>query len=77
MAVAAEGVVKSARSQWPRASHLRINALHGEAGHVLHLFSLSGRKASDWFGCEHVAPCPNKLPSSLVGQKHLRKKSPG
>lgn len=45
MAVAAEGRGEIGAEPVTAGFALRIDALHGEAGHVLHLFSLSGRKA--------------------------------
>jgi hypothetical protein len=45
MAVAAEGRGEIGAEPVTACVALRIDALHGEAGHVLHLFSLSGRKA--------------------------------
>ena len=45
MAVAAEGCGEIGAEPVTASVALRIDALHGEAGHVLHLFSLSGRKA--------------------------------
>jgi len=45
MAVAAQGRGEIGTEPVAAGFALRINALHGEAGHVLHLFSLSGRKA--------------------------------
>jgi len=56
MAVAAEGRGKIGAEPVTACFALRIDALHGEAGHVLHLFSLSSRKtqlssgASTWRG---------------------------
>ena len=44
MAVAAEGRGEIGAQPVTASIALRIDALHGEAGHVLHLFSLSGRR---------------------------------
>ena len=46
MAVAAEGGGEIGAEPVTAGVALRIDALHGEAGHVLHLFSLSGPKLS-------------------------------
>jgi len=45
MAVAAEGSGEIGAEPVTAGFAKRIDALHGEAGQVLHLFSLSGRKA--------------------------------
>jgi hypothetical protein len=45
MAVAAEGSGEIGAQPVTASVALRIDALHGEAGQVLHLFSLSGPKA--------------------------------
>jgi hypothetical protein len=45
MAVAAEGRGEIGAEPVTASVALRIDTLHGEAGQVLHLFPLSGRKA--------------------------------
>jgi hypothetical protein len=45
MTVAAEGRGEIGAEPVTAGVALRIDTLHGEAGQVLHLFSLSGRKA--------------------------------
>jgi hypothetical protein len=77
MAVAAEGRGEIGAEPVAAGVALRINALHGEAGQVLHLFSLSGRKAQAGSWCERVAPRLNKLLSSPYGPKALAEKVPG
>jgi hypothetical protein len=56
---------------------LRIDALHGEAGQILHLFPSQWLQSSGWFGCDRLALAPNKLLSSPFWSKTARgKKTP-
>jgi hypothetical protein len=77
MAVAAERRGEIGAEPVTPGVALRIDALHGEAGQVLHLFSLSGRKAQVGSWCERVTSCLNKLLSSPYRPKALTEKVPG
>jgi hypothetical protein len=54
MAFDAEGSGSIGAEPMTAGFALRIDALHGEAGQKLHLFSLSGRGSSGLSGREHV-----------------------
>jgi hypothetical protein len=75
MAVAAEGRGEISAEPVTAGVTLRIDALHGEAGQVLHLFSLSGRKVQAGSWRERVAPRLNKLLSSPYQPKTFAEKS--
>jgi hypothetical protein len=77
MAVTAKGRGEIGAEPVTASIALRIDALHGKAGHVLHLFSLSGRKAQ--IDSIPTARRRNRanFRAPLVGQKQLRKNAPG
>jgi hypothetical protein len=77
MAVAAEGRGEIGAEPVTAGVALRIDALHGEAGQILHLFSLTGRKAQVGSRASTWRRARTNFRAPLVGQKHLRKKSPG
>jgi hypothetical protein len=54
---------------------LRIDALHGETGQVLHFLSLSGRKAQVDSEASVLRRHPNKSRAPPAGQNHSRKKT--
>ncbi len=76
MAVAAEGRGEIGSEPVTAGVALRIDALHGETGQVLHLFSLSGRKAQI-DPCDCLTVALNKLLSSPSRPKPLAEKKPG
>jgi len=56
---------------------LRIDALHREAGQVLHLFSLKGRKAQDDSGASALRTRHQKNSELPLAAKTTRGKNPG
>jgi hypothetical protein len=76
MAVAAEGRGEIGAEPVTAGVALRIDALHGETGQVLHLFSLSGRKAQSCSITTSAAES-SKLLSSPCRPKAIAEKSPG
>jgi hypothetical protein len=75
MAVATEGRGEIGAEPVTAGVALRIDALHGEAGHVLHLFSLSGRKAQIEY--DRAATESSKRLSFPSPAKAITEKSPG
>jgi len=73
MAVAAEGSGEIGAEPVTAGFAKRIDALHGEAGQVLHLFSLSGRKAQIDLVAAVCRWQPKKFGAPLGGQNHSRK----
>ncbi len=77
MAVTAEGSGEIGAEPMTAGFAKRIDALHGEAGQVLHLFSLSGRKAQIDSVATFRRLQPKKVRSSPWRPKPLAEKSPG